>query len=256
MPLENIKNSNYSEDSFIQEDSHVINFWQPFNINIDENFTFVHNSLLFNTFSNLLYLIATPILYVICKLFFGFRIYGKENLDFSGARITVSNHVHYLDCVMNAFANIPRKTYFTSLESNFNIPVVRHIIKLLNAIPVPEDIKYTHNFMNAIDNLLKENKTVHFYPEGSLWPYSTKIRNFKSGAFSFAVRNNVPIVPFVYKFDNSHSILSIFKKKPCISLHILPPQYPNTELSKKESIQDLKNRVYENMNKENKNEEI
>lgn len=59
---------------------------------------------------------------------------------------------------------LQRKLY-TSLESNFKIPIVRRIIKLLNTVPIPNDIKYTKNFMNSIDELLQNNKTIHFYPK-------------------------------------------------------------------------------------------
>lgn len=256
MLLENVKNNLSDNDSCFpeKEDSHVLNLWQPFDFNINENYKFINNSLLFNIFSDLLYLIAYPILYIFCKIFLGFKAYGKENLKIDSGKITISNHVHFLDCVMLALANIPSKVFFTSLESNFKIPVVRHIIKLLNAIPIPTNIKYTHNFLTALDDLLKNNKTIHFYPEGSLWPYYTGIRHFKSGAFNLAVKNNVPIIPCVYKFEKPTGIYSFFKRKPCISLHILEPIYPNLSLSKTESIETLKNETLEtilNFNKKN-----
>ena len=101
--------------------------------------------------------------------------------------------------------------------------------------------------MGSIDNLLKDGKTIHFYPEGSLWPYCNKIRHFKNGAFDFAVRNNVPIVPMVFKFKKSKAISNILKSKPTITLEILEPIFPDTSLSKKEAILDLKNRVYKVM---------
>ena len=245
MQLENV---NKEEPENIPEDSHVLHFWQPCKFEIDEDFNFVNDNFIFNTFSNLLYLIAYPILIVINKFFFGFKIEGKENLEnIDCGKVTVSNHVHPMDCTMVGLANAPKKTFYTSLENNFKIPVVRKIIKLLNTVPIPNDIKYTKNFMNSIDNLLKDNKTVHFYPEGSLWPYYTKIRHFKNGAFDFAVRNNVPVVPMVFKFNKSKKISNIIKTRTTITLVIKEPIYPNKLLSKKESILDLKERVYNTM---------
>lgn len=87
--------------------------------------------------------------------------------------------------------------------------------------------------MNSIDSLLNNGKTVHFYPEGSLWPYYDKIRHFKNGAFDFAVRNNVPIIPMVFKFDKQKKISNLIKPKTIITLEILKPVYPNKLLGKK-----------------------
>lgn len=245
MQLENI---NKEEEKNIPEDSHVLHFWQPCKFEIDENYDFVKDNFLFNTFSNLLYMIAYPILLFITKFFYGFKIEGKENLEnITTGKVTVSNHVHPLDCTMVGLANAPQKTFYTSLESNFKIPVVRRIIKLLNTVPIPQNIKYTKAFMDSIDELLKNNKTVHFYPEGSLWPRYNKIRHFKNGAFDFAVRNGVPVVPMVIKFNQPKKINNLIKTRSTITLVIQKPIYPNRLLGKKDAILDLKERVYEAM---------
>ena len=241
MQLENID----KEEENIPEDSHVLHFWQPCKFEIDDDFDFVNDNFIFNTFSNLLYLIAYPLLILINKFFFGFKIEGKENLEnIDSGKVTISNHVHPMDCTMVGLANVPKKTFYTSLESNFKIPIVRRIIKLLNTVPIPNDIKYTKNFMNSIDELLQNNKTIHFYPEGSLWPYYNKIRHFKNGAFDFAVRNNVPLVPMVFKFNKQKRLLDILKPKTTITLVVKEPLYPNKLLPKKEAILDLKERAY------------
>lgn len=210
---------------------------------------FLHNGILFNLFSKLLYyFIAFPILTIINKVFLGFKIEGFKNLHtIDGGKITVSNHVHYLDCTMMGLANFPNQNYFLSLESNFEIPFVKWLITILKAIPIPKNKEFTHDFMNSIDGLLQEGKTVHIYPEGSLLPYCTDLRNFKKGAFSFAVRNNIPIVPCTFVFNKPQGIYQYFKKKPVIHLIISAPIYPNLNLEKGKAILDLRNRVYNEM---------
>ena len=245
MQLENIEKK---EEEIVPEDSHVLHFWQPCKFEIDEDFDFVNDNFLFNTFSNLLYMIAYPILVFITKFFYGFRIEGKENLEnITTGKITVANHVHPLDCTMVGLANVPQKTFYTSLESNFKIPVVRRIIKLFNTVPIPQNIKYTKAFMDSIDELLQKNKTVHFYPEGSLWPYYNNIRHFKNGAFDFAVRNNVPVVPMVIRFHKPKKISNLIKTRTTITLVVQKPIYPNRMLGKKEAILELKEKVYQSM---------
>ena len=245
MQLENI---NKEQEKNVPEDSHVLHFWQPCKFEIDDDFDFVNDSFLFNTFSNLLYMIAYPLLLFITKFFYGFKIEGKENIEnITTGKVTVSNHVHPLDCTMVGLANVPKKTFFTSLETNFKIPIVRKIIKLLNTVPIPQNIKYTKAFMESIDELLENNKTVHFYPEGSLWPHYDKIRHFKNGAFDFAVRNNVPVVPMVIKFNKPKKINNLVKTRTTITLVIQKPLYPNRLLNKKDAILDLKERTYKSM---------
>ncbi len=246
MQLENIEEI---EETLLNQDEHIINMWTPLNIEIDKDYKFINNGILFNLVSNLLYLVVLPLLYIYNKIMYNFKIYGRENLiNVQTGKITVSNHVHPMDCTMNAIANAPDNLYFPTLKSNFEIPIIRHIIKLLHAFPIPEGISNKEKFFNTIKELLEENKTVHFYPEASLWPYYKKLRKFKNGAFKIAVEEDVPIIPMVYKFVKPYGIRKLIKKRPFIELHILPAIYPNKELNKKESVEDLKARVYLSMN--------
>ncbi len=236
------------EENLKYEDEHIINMWRPFKFKIKDNYKYVRKNILFKIASKTLYFIIFPILLVYNKIMYGFKIYGRENLKIiKKGRITVSNHVHPMDCTMNAIAVGPRSLYFPTLKSNFEIPGVRHIIRLLLAFPIPDKKSQKENFLNAIYDLLENNKTVHFYPEASLWPYYKKLRKFKSGAFSIAVEKDVPIIPMVYKFVKSYGFRKYLKKKPCIELHILEPIYGDNNLGRKEAVEDLKNKVYCNM---------
>ena len=124
-----------------------------------------------------------------------------------------------------------KRVHYTTLEGSFKIPFVRKLIKYLGAMPIPEGRKNKEYFMKAIDQLLQEGKLVHFYPEASLMPYHTRIRNFKNGAFDFAIRNQVPIIPMVITFRNPKGIRKFFKKKKDVTLTILDPTYPEEEIS-------------------------
>ena len=61
--------------------------------------------------------------------------------------------------------------YFTTNEDNLKIPFIRHLIKVLNAIPIPKKKGNLKRFSREINNLLNQNKIVQFYPEASLWTY-------------------------------------------------------------------------------------
>lgn len=132
----------------------------------------------------------------------------------------------------------PKGIYYPTIQSNFKIPVIRHLIRLLGAFPIPNN---KENFYKSINNALKENKIIHMYPEGSMWPYYEQIREFKYGAFKMAVDADVPIQPIRFEFSKPYP----YKRKKCIHAKVLEPIKPNNNLEYKERIADLRNRSYE-----------
>ena len=234
-------------EEIADENEHIIDLWEPLEFNIDRNYEYVSKDIIFNTFSDILYyLIAYPILKVLTKIVYDLKIEGRENIDFleKGA-ISVSNHVLFLDCAMVGLTWGLKRVYYTTLEGSFKIPFVRKLIKLLRAMPIPEKIKNREYFMKAIEEILNNGNFVHFYPEASLFPYYKKIRNFKNGAFSIAVKNDVPIVPMVFTFREPKGIRKIFKKKKDVTLKILKPVTIKEEgLNQKQKEELLKNKVH------------
>ena len=86
-----------------------------------------------------------------------------------------------------------------------------------------------------------------------MWPYHEKIRKFKNGAFEVATRNNVPVIPIVFKFREVTGWRKFIKEKPFITLKILEPVYPNTEASRREQIESLKEIISNKMKEESRN---
>ena len=88
----------------IPEDSHILHLWEPLDFPVDSNYKFIHDGPIFTLLSDLIYTVFWPILSIFTKLVFNFNITGKENLKLvEGGKITVSNHTHFLDCVMIRF---------------------------------------------------------------------------------------------------------------------------------------------------------
>lgn len=232
-----------------EENDDIIHLWEPLEFEIDEEYEYIPKGILFSIASNLLYYgIAFPILKVVTKIVYDLKIEGKENIrNLQGGVVSVSNHVLILDCAMIGLACGFKRIYYTTHEGSFRIPVVRKLIKLLRALPIPESITNKKYFINAINNILQKGNIVHFYPEAALWPYHTKIRNFKNGAFDFAVDNKVPIVPMVFKFREPKGIRKIFKKKQDVTLTILKPIACEEDANTKKSAEMLRKKVYNEM---------
>lgn len=233
-----MRNKNYVDNSQGRE---PFKFPTPFNIKVDKNYKFTSK----NKFEKRIQYINVTIVYVVFKPilnnFFKFKVVGKENISkLDTGAITVCNHIHYLDCVMLANAFWNREIYFLSLKNNFEIPVIRHIIKWLRAVPIPDTLSGYIELHNQLSEKVKTGSLFHIYPEGSLRPGCKTLRDFKKGAFSFALLYDVPIVPCIIKINKT-------KRKRQTELIILEPIYANKELSKKEQIDQLEQEVMNSM---------
>lgn len=236
------------------ENEHILELWEPLEFKADDTYEYVSTNKIFLAFSNIIYYgIAYPILSVLLKIVYDLKIEGKGNLKtVKGGAISVSNHVLILDCAMVGLAAGRKKVYYTTAEDSFKIPLVRKLIKLLRAMPIPSGIKSKENFIKAVNEIVRKNNIVHFYPERALFPYFEKIRHFKDGAFTFAVKNNVPIIPMVFSFREPNGIRKIFKKKKDVTLTILEPIYPSKEeINLKQKVRNLKEETYFKMTQVN-----
>lgn len=232
-----MKKYNYNN---LKEDEHVVPSLGVLPIKINDDYDFIPKNLFIDFITDILIRPIALILYFIAKIFLGFKITGKENLIKDRGVVTVSNHIHYIDCVLIGLITFPRKTYFPTLEENFKIPFIRHIIKFLHGVPIPKSKNGKDKFYYDVINELNNNIVVQMYPEASLWPYYEKIRDFKYGAFKIAVLSNSPVIPIKFVFEKPTGIYKLYKRNKCIHAYILPAIYPNEKLEIRERISDLK----------------
>lgn len=228
---------------------HVVHMPTPYACPVDEHYRFVNRNVFFRLGSNLVfYLIALPVLSIGSRLAFGLKIIGKRNLRYiKGGAVTVTNHVHVLDSPMVACTLFPRKPLFASLQSNFEIPVVRRLVRILGGVPIPESPKALGAFMEAMRAQLKKGRIVHFYPEASLWPWHDELRPFKNGAFHLAVKSGVPVVPMVFTYRKPGWLMSKLRKKPLLTLRIGEPEYPAQSGSERSRMMEMRQAVEDSM---------
>lgn len=231
------------------KDARTIPLWAPFHIKIDENYHFVPKSRLKRFFSYLLKQIVTILAVFYNKLFFGLKIVGREKLQhIKGGMVTICNHVHVLDCSMVVQAISPRNMFIPTIKSNLEIFLLRHVIKTLGGIPIPQTPNALKSFNEHLTELLKRGNVVHVYPEGILYPYYTKgIRRFRRGAFKFAYDADVPVVPMVITFRKSRGWRKLTNRCPLLTLTVLDPIYPDTSHSAREEVNQLMDTCFEAM---------
>lgn len=173
--------------------------------------------------------------------YFNLKIVGKNNLKYikkTGAILTC-NHVHNLDCTLIRYATIKRKLKIIVGEFNNFKGFGGAILRSAATLPLSKNSTCVKNLYKSIGTLLDKKECILFYPEGSLWYCYEKPRPLNTGAYHFAVKFNVPIVPMFFTFKNKKQRKDGTYVKKFI-LHIGKPIYKNKDLTDKENIQVLK----------------
>ncbi len=173
-----------------------------------------------------LYLLASVILPVPLRLIYGFRVKGKHNLrNLRGSGfITVSNHCQYIEPAFTGLALWPRRILYTVEEKNLYRRDIGWLNRLLGALGLPKENPMV--IAPIIRDALKEKNIVHFYPEGKLYYRNQKLGPFYRGAFLFALRFEVPILPLT-EVLHTRTIQKVFPfLPPKVSFIVEKPIYP------------------------------
>lgn len=112
-------------------------------------------------------------------------------------------------------------------------------------LPLSSNMSTLKKFMEATDTLLKEGNFVLVYPEQSMWWNYRKPKPLKKGAYTFSVRNNVPVLPCFITMTDSDIMGEDGFFVQEYTIHIEKPIYPNESLSNKENIKMLMDKNYE-----------
>ena len=175
-------------------------------------------------------------------LFFacGFRIRGRENASVEGGAISVSNHTHVLDAVMvHALHKKVWKVYHTSAPFNVKKGLLGYLIKCVNYLPFSASYGARKNMHAAMQQLLEKGNIIHFYPEQALWARYEKVRPFKAGAFKYAAKFSVPVIPTLVTYEET-GFRKFFHMKKRAVLNILPPVYPDKNLTERENAVNMR----------------
>ena len=142
-----------------------------------------------------------------------------------------------------------KKLFRVVREGNYtNPPVLKFFLRNCGVLPLSSNMQTMRKFLRAVDNILQRGDNILIYPEESLWPNYRKPRPLKDGAFRFAVKNSVPVVPIFITMEEVDFVDKKTKAtRPILShtVHILEPIYPKAELSKNENIEYMKNLNYD-----------
>lgn len=188
--------------------------------------------------------IATPLAFMYLKIKFRHKIVNKKVLKgLKKGYFLFGNHTQNVaDALIPSMISIPKDAYVIVHANNVSMPYLGKITPSLGAIPLPDNLEATKNFIECLKYHSNKKRVICIYPEAHIWPYYTKIRPFKDLSFRYPVEFNKPVIAFTNVYlKRKHS------KNPKIVTYLDGPFYPNLELSKKEAKEELRNQVYNTM---------
>lgn len=180
------------------------------------------------------------------------KIIGLENIQNidSGAIITC-NHFSKVDntIVRYMLKKINKTKNFGIIvqESNFFMPgIIGWLIRNNKTIPLSLDHKYmSNNFIPTIEEMLENKSFILIYPEEEMWFNYKKPRPPKPGAYHYAARYNVPIIPCFIQIEDTDEYEDNGFKKSRYTMHIMPPIFPDKNKDFKENKTQMREKDYE-----------
>lgn len=172
-------------------------------------------------------------------------VLGRENLKGIKSAVVTCNHIFMYDCLVAKYGLRGHKLRITAAEFNNRKGFLGEMMRAGGLMPFSSKYEDMKRFNRAFEYLLKKNYYILFYPEQAMWYMYDKPRPYKNGAFHYAVKHNVPIIPMFITFRNSGKFDENGMEDKYFTLHIMEPIYPKKELDNKENIEYMKNRNYE-----------
>jgi len=139
-----------------------------------------------------LYSFAKQVVSSYFRVFFKWRVYGKENIPETGPVILVANHISNYDPPVLA-CSINREVNYMAKDELFRIPILKNILRKLHAFP----IKRGANDLKAIKtglNILRKNQVLGIFPEGTR-SKNGEIGKGLPGAALFALKTDAVVIP-------------------------------------------------------------
>jgi 1-acyl-sn-glycerol-3-phosphate acyltransferase len=125
-----------------------------------------------------------------------FRVVGLENIPEHGPALLVCNHVSFVDAVVIAAA-CRRPIRFVMDHAIFNLPLLRFIFRIMNAIPIAPakiDSQLKERAFAEVSKALAQGELIGIFPEGGI-TRTGELERFRPGIARILRQTPVPVVP-------------------------------------------------------------
>ena len=213
---------------------------------VGEDFSFVIGNKIWNLFAFLLYyIVAIPIVWMIAKVYLGLKFENRDALKkVRGTGFFLyGNHTRELDAFLPALSAFPAKAYIIAHADAVSIPLLKNVVLMLGAIPIPTERNGMRGFLEAVSLRIREKQCVAIFPEAHIWPFYTGIRPFSATSFHYPVITKAPAIAMVITYRKRKGLFR-FAKKPGMTISFSEPFYAKDNLSPKAAQKELRNQVY------------
>ena len=221
---------------------------------IDETYKYGDNSFMWNFLHVFWYnIVFKPATIFYFKFILGHKIIGREKLKSFKKKpyFLYGNHTNTAcDPFIPSLLSKPNDIFVIVHANNVSMPFLGRINRYLGAVPLPDGLSATKNFMETIKLRISQNHPVCIYPEAHIWPYYTKIRPFTDLSFRYPVQYETATFCFTNTYQKRRF------RKPRIVTYIDGPFYADENLSSKEKKTKLRNMVYNTMVDRSKNNNV
>lgn len=162
-----------------------------------------------------------------------FRVVGEEHLaGIRGGAIITSNHFSIYEnlAVKEVADRVPGKHRFYRVIKGLNFfqpGWVGFLMKNCDTLPLSKNLKTMRLFGAALEELLRRDALVLFYPEQAMWWNYRKPRPPQAGAYFYAAKYGVPIIPCFVTMEDTDRRDGFGAPKQRYTIHVMPPLYPD-----------------------------
>ena len=217
---------------------------------VTEDFKFIKKGPIFNIKKCVYMSILKHYTKKINKELTNLKVVGKENIKgIKGGAIITCNHVSKVDSFAVREAVKYDINYVANDYNNWK-GILGDVGRHTGFIPISQklDRKLMRKFNEALDYYIgKKHRKVLIYPEQSMWREEPRPRPLKDGAFHYAVKYNVPVIPTFITFTPKEQMIDDQNRQNLsdYTIHVLPPIYPNNKLEKKDNIAYMRDKNYQ-----------
>jgi len=126
---------------------------------------------------------------------FRIRVFGKENIPKKGPLLYLSNHQSFFDPIFCQVTCLRRSLYYVARDTLFKNGLVDKVLRFVHARPIKRG-RADLASMRSIMNLLKRDKAVCLFPEGTRTS-DGRIAKVKPGFGLLARRTGANVLPAV-----------------------------------------------------------
>jgi len=154
----------------------------------------------FRTRRNAYYSVAQAMIRFFCRLLFGLKIHGSENLRFAENFFFASNHISWYDPPLVG-STLEREIWFVAKKELFRNRFFSWLIRKYHAIPIDRE-GFDRSTIKAIDQAFERGDSVLMFPEGTR-SKTGRVKDFKPGIGMIAYRSGKSIVPVYIRGSNA-----------------------------------------------------